>query len=274
MAREQWFIDGYELTQGTVRDVEYRTGLYGTPAPVGDNLTVPGVTGERWVPKVHGPGAFTLALWLGDRTSRQAVEALHADLLRAAARTRDRPLWTRVLADGTSRLCYAEVRSSLAADPVGQRAMRVSIECSVPEGYWHGIAVPTHTSVVGTGATGTDLTLTSHADSTAPLERLAAKVFGPITAPRVVDRTLGVDGPGWFYNGTIPNGAWLNVDADTWTVTSSGFVHDLGLLTTTAARWLQVGPAKPGGTPKVALRGSALGAATKLTITGRSAYLC
>ncbi len=62
MPRERWTVDGYDLTQGTDRDVEYRAGLYRSPAAEGEDGEVSNRTGRIWRPKTHGPGTFTLGM--------------------------------------------------------------------------------------------------------------------------------------------------------------------------------------------------------------------
>jgi hypothetical protein len=270
--RERWLVDGYELTDGAVRDVETRDGLYASAPVVGGNAVIPHRTGEVWRRKVHGPGGFSLNLWLGDRTSRAAVEALWDNLLRAVTPLHRLPKYERLTDAGEWRECYGEVVSALEPKAIGQRGIRIGIEVRVPAGYWRSQTIYTHATAAG-AALPKALPLTDLAPSTAPMEQLISRVDGPINDPLVIDRTDGVDGEWWLYTGNIPTGQWLIVDSGTYAMSGGGgFVPDESRLTYNGPRPLVVPAAKPGGVPAVELRGNNGGAGTKLTVTGRRSY--
>ncbi|MFJ6770163.1 hypothetical protein ACIQOV_04145, partial [Kitasatospora sp. NPDC091257] len=234
MARERWLVDGYDLTDGLVRDVEYRAGLTGTPAVVGANATVPNKIGELWRPKHHGPGKFTLALWLAPTSGGwQDVEAAWEDLLRAVVRPHRLLTFERHTAAGQVRRCEGEVLSALTPTPLGQSGMRISLEVNVPAGYWVSADTSIQASTVG-AAVPQDLALTAFADATATMEQLSYLLTGPITAPTVTDTTDGTGGDSFTYTGQIGAGQTLTVDAATWQLTGSGgLVPDPGRLTNT-----------------------------------------
>ncbi|MEV7926096.1 hypothetical protein [Kitasatospora sp. NPDC088779] len=276
MARERWLVDGYDLTDGLVRDVEYRAGLTATPVVVGANATVPNRIGELWRPKHFGPGKFTLALWLAPQSGGwQDVEAAWEDLLRMVARPHRLLTFERRTAAGQVRRCEGEVLSALTPTPLGQSGMRISLEVTVPAGYWVSADTSTQTSTAG-AAVPQDLALTAFADATAPMEQLAYLITGPITAPTVTDTTDGTgrDGDSFTYTGQIPAGQALTVDAATWQLTGSGgLVPDPGRLTLTGPAVLRLAPGRPGSPPSVRLAGTNTGVNTQLAVTGRRAYL-
>ncbi|MGW3181648.1 hypothetical protein ACWDD9_20470 [Kitasatospora sp. NPDC001119] len=274
MARERWLVDGYDLTDGLVRDVEYRAGLTGTPAVIGANATVPNKTGELWRPKHHGPGKFTLALWLAPTTGGwQDVEAAWEDLLRVVARPHRLLTFERHTAAGQIRRCEGEVLSALTPAPLGQSGMRISLEVNVPAGYWASADTSTHAT--GPGApVPQDLVLTEFADATAPMEQLAYLLTGPITAPTVTDTTDATGGDSFTYTGQIGAGQSLTVDAATWQLTGTGgLVPDPGRLTNTGPAFLRLAPGRPGKPPSVRLNGTNTGPTTRLAVTGHRAYL-
>ena len=279
MARETWTVDGYTLTQGTYRDVEYRAGLYGTPEPVGANATVANRTGEVWRPKRHGPGAFTLNLWLGATTTRAGVEAAYDELLRVLTPVHRLCRFTRTLASGEVRRCDGELVAALGPEPIGQRGMRISAEIRVPDGYWEAVTAITATSTVGVGLTR-DLALTGFAGATAPMERLTYRITGPGSGPIVSVREADADGTvgdieAFFYAATLTAGQVLVVNADTWALSGEGgLVPDPGLLSYTGGRYLSVPPARYGAVPTVRLAlSSGSGATTSLAVTGRPTFL-
>ncbi|MGW4694866.1 hypothetical protein ACWEO1_21110 [Kitasatospora cineracea] len=274
MAFERWLVDGYDLTDGLVRDVEYRAGLTATPAVVGANATVPNRIGELWRPKHHGPGKFTLALWLAPAGGRwQDVEAAWEDLLRAVARPHRLLTFERHTAAGQVRRCQGEVLSALTPTPLGQDGMRISLEVNVPSGYWESADTSFEATAPG-APLPQDLDLEPFADATAPMENLAYRITGPITAPTVTDTTDGTGGDSFTYTGQITAGQALTVDAATWQLTGSGgLVPDPGRLTNTGPAFLRLAPGLPGTAPSVRLTGTNPGPTTQLAVTGRRAYL-
>ncbi|MFJ8043788.1 hypothetical protein ACIRBX_25130 [Kitasatospora sp. NPDC096147] len=274
MARERWLVDGYELTEGLVRDVEYRAGLIATPPVIGANATVPNRVGELWRPKHHGPGKFTLALWLAPRTGGwQQVEAAWEDLLRVLARPHRLLTFERHTAAGQIRRCQGEVLSSLAPTPLGQSGMRLGVEVTIPSGYWEGTATVTNSSPAGT-ALPHALALAAFADATAPMENLAYRIDGPITAPTVTDTTDGPGGDSFTYTGQITAGQSLTVDSATWQLSGTGGLQpDPARLSLTGPAVLRLAPGRPSSPPSVRLSGTNGGPGTALTVTGRPAYL-
>lgn len=277
MARERWYVGGYELTQGVVRDVEYRNGLYVAPQQVGDNAAIPGQTGELWRAKKHGAGRFVLSMWLDDGAAgagRVGTEANYDELLRGLFRPWQLVTFQRYLASGEVRQCKGEVVSDLAPDAVGQLAMRYAVEVHVPGAYWEAVADVSDASTTG-GTLPQTLTLGSFALATAPMEELLYKIDGPISNPTVVDVTDGVDGWSWTYSGTVPSGQSISVDAKIWAVTGGGgFTVNHGAYAyTDTGRFMTVVPGAPGLFPTVQLRGTGGGGNTRLTVTGRPKFL-
>jgi hypothetical protein len=272
--REDWWVDDWLLTDGWLRDVEMRSGLYRSPAKRGQNGQVANRTGQLWAPKQFDQGTFTLNIWLGDDT-RSLVEQWWDLFLRAVTPGHRLQRYRRTLAGGGARYCYGEVIAAIEPTPIGNLGIRAAIEVQVPDGVWWDDAGPvTDATVAGPGLPQA-LALTSFAAVTAPQERLTTQVDGPINNPLVIATTDG-DGDWWTYDGAIPAGESIVVGggSDGWGATGlGGFVPNLGHLRYSGARYHNVPPARPGNTPSLQLRGTGGGATTKLTVTGTPAWL-
>lgn len=271
MAREEWWADGWEITQGLVRDVEKRDGLYRTAAKRGGNVTIAAQHGDLWRPKKNGPGTFVLSLWLGGST-RAEVEGYWDTLIRAVTPGHRLVRYQRRTASGEWREAWGEVVSAMEPTPHGQVLMRASVEVTIPAGRWQR-QTDASAALPGTGA----LTLGTFADSTAPLDDLTYRITGPITNPTVQDTTdvaLGTLGDSFTWTGVIGAGQTLVVDSGKWTVTGEGglSVPHVGPLSYTGDRFLTVPVAPPNGVPQVQMTGFNVGAGAGLTVTGRPAY--
>lgn len=275
MARERWTVDGYEITEGVVRDVEYRAGLYRTPQVDGTDGEVSNRTGRLWRPKVHGPGSFTLAVWLGS-TSRAVWEPAWDELLRAFVHPHRLSTYERTLADGTIRRCQGDVVASIDPQPSGSLMVRAGIEVAVPAGYWEGTVARTAGGAftVAAASASIDVVLTPYARSTAAMEYLTYRITGPGASVRVADWTDGVEGDFLLYAATVAAGQVLVINSGTWAVTGEGgLVPNQAALQYSGRRFLPVAAARPGQTPKVRITASNVTTATRLDVLGRDAYL-
>ena len=169
MARETIAFDGWELTEGTVRNWEIRDGFDDVAAMVGDNLTVANRSGEVWRPKTLGAGKFTVQLWLAGKTISQAQDAWRT-LLRATVRPHRLVRVTRTMASGEVVYCDAEVTGGVSPTHLGQTGYRASITFTVPSGIWRSDVVYEHKTPVG-AKLNQGLYLDNLAPSTAPLEK-------------------------------------------------------------------------------------------------------
>lgn len=275
LAREDWWVDDWMLTDGWLRDVEMRSGLYRSAAKRGQNALVANRTGQLWVPKTFDQGSFTLNLWLGDDTRGQ-VEEWWDLFLRAVAPGHRLQRYRRTLAGGGSRYADGEVVSVIEPTPIGSLGIRCAVEVQVPDGVWWDYGGPVTDATAAGAALPKHLDLTQFALVTAPQERLVCQVDGPIQNPLVVSRTDGVDGEWWTYDGVIPTGQSIVVGggADGWSLTGlGGFAPDPAKLRYSGPRYLVVPPAQPGDVPAVELRGTGGGAGTRLTVTGTPCWL-
>jgi hypothetical protein len=272
--RERWFAGSYEFTEGDVRDVEYRTGLLGTPELRGDNAVVPNRTGQLWRPKMHGPGSFTLSIWLAGNSQSEAAQAWDA-LLRAVVQRRRLVTWQRVTADGETRQCQGEVIASMQPTALGQLGYRCAISVNVPGSYWFGTDLITYSTPTGTGATQRDLAMPDFQTSTAPLEGLTYKLDGQLVRPRLADVTLNGAGDSLLYDTTIGDATSATLDSSTWGLTGGGgHAANLQALSYTGQRYLALEPTEPGTIHTVRLSADTIGANGKLTVSGYRAYLC
>lgn len=271
--RERWFADGWEFTEGDIRDVEYRSGQLGAPAMRGSNAVVANRTGEQWRPKVHGPGSFTLEVWLG--TYQRQAQAMWDELLRAVVQPHRLVTWRRITAAGETRFCEGEVTAALQPTYVGQSAYRASIEVSVPRGYWRGDTEFTQATALTGPAGYRDLALTEFATSTAPLEELRLRLDGQLVNPRVQDLTDRGRGEELLYAQTIPNGQALALDCADWSAAGAGgLVPVPAAINYTGDRFLTVAATPPGVVPTLRLAADTIGAAGRLTVSGSRSYLC
>jgi hypothetical protein len=266
--RETWTFDGWNLTDGSVRDLETRDGLYATPNMVGANAVVAGRHGEVWRPKTYGPGTFTVNAWIGAQGDRAAFEALFSDLLRVVAHPERLILVQHTLASGETRECYAEVIGTFAPTSIGQQAARFAITFNVPAGFWRTTASYTDTKTALT--TGMSIPLTNLTGSTAPMADLVYKFTGPQSNPLL---TVPDTGDTLGYTGTIPAGASLTVDSSAWSVTGAGFTPTVAAVTHTDSVFLSVPVAKPGTTAALTYTGTGLTSASAVSITGRRSHL-
>lgn len=269
--REDWWADAWQVTDGQVRDVEYRAGLYRVPGKKGDNPDVANRRGLLWRPKPGDIGGFTLNVWLGD-VSRALVEDWWDLFIRAVAPGHRLVRYRRTLAGGGSRYCDGEVVAAFEPAPVGNLGIRSSIEVSIPDGTWYDYAG------VETQAATPDATLPKRlvlggrfAGVTIEQHGLTATIDGPANNPLVVDVTDGVDRSWFAYDGVIAVGQSLVVDSATWEITGTGgLVADPAKLRYNEGRYLIVVPPPPGVSPQVELRadGGTGGPTTNLTIAG------
>lgn len=273
MIRERWFADAWEFTEGDIRDVEYRSGQLGTPAMRGNNAEVANRTGEVWRPKVHGPGSFTLEVWLG--TYQRQAQALWDELLRAVVQPHRLVTYRRITAAGEARTCQGEVTGKLQPTAIGQNGYRASIEVAVPAGYWRGEQLVTATSPLAGAATSREFDLPGLASSTAPLDDLTVELAGRLVNPRLIDITPSGRGDELLYAKEIPAGKGLSLDCGDWTVTPvGGWDLDSEALNYTGDRFLQLAATPPGGVHRLRLQASTIGDGAAATVSGYRSYLC
>lgn len=275
MARERWWADGFELTDGWYRDVEVRDGLL-TPASGSQQVQDTYVVGRHGVldglRRTFDAGSFVVQMWLLDK---KFLDPQWQDLLRAVMPQHRLVHWERMLYDGSMRECWGRVPSApqqVAA--LGNQGVRVSFEVHVPRAFWQDEDVTTDQTAAGAALTQT-LDLASKAPSSAPMADLVYTIIGPVTNPVVTCTHDPVINDSFTFQGAVPAGASLTIDAGTWEITAAGMaVPTLDAFQWTGYRALEVPPALPGGgAPQVQLAGSGGGADTQLVVAGRNKYL-
>lgn len=261
MAREQLWINGYNLMDGQFRDTEVVS--FRSPAPVGENPTVAGRTGAIYRRKRHGPGGFRVNMWLGDQSAAlEEVRGMWDDLLRMVNQPNNLATVTWVLSDGSTRTCYAENVGEIEPAALGVKGVRAQLEFSIPDAYWWGA----DGSASGTGASGT-VDLVWQQPASAPLEHLVYTLTGPFTSMTV---TAPSTGDSFTYAASVSGGQSVVVDAAAGTVTGSGV--DPRKLSYNADRILTVVPGAPGTTPQVQWSTAGGSGATGLQVAGKVAY--
>lgn len=271
--RERWYFDGWELTVGGgIRDWESRDGTDVVGAFVGDNHTVANRSGEMWRPKTMGPGEFTINVWVAGADRATALKN-YRELIRAVARPYRMIRVARWLTDGERIFCDAELVGGIKPTMLGERGFKASMQFKVPGGVWQSDAWFTHRTASGSSLPKT-LALTDLEPSTAPMEVLKYTIKGPITNPKLVDMTPGGFADTVVYQGTVPSGQSLVIDAGTWGTAGSTFTVNAAALIPTGRRLMTISHAQPGDVPTVQLQGSGGGSTTQLVVEGRRNYLC
>lgn len=271
--RERWYADEWEFTEGDIRDVEYRSGQLVAPAKKGSNAAVANRPGEVWRPKQHGPGTFTLEVWLG--TYQREAQRLWDELLRAVDSPHRLVSWRRITADGETRSCEGEVTGALEPTAVGQNGYRASVEVTVPGSYWRGEQLFTVASPAD-GAVGVrEFDLSPFAPSTAPLDSLTLVLAGQLVNPRVADITPRGRGDELTYAGEIPATHFLTLGNGDWSATpSAGWAYSAEALNYTGDRFLQLAATPPGGVQRLRLTADTIGVGAGVTVSGYRSYLC
>ena len=267
--REQWFIDGFQLTDGRARDIESRDGLYGTNGLVGENTKVAGRRGAVWRPKVFDEASLTLTGWAGGETDRSEFEDLWDELVSVIARSERTLLLQHVNARGDTRVASGEVVAAVAPRPVGSLAARFDIGVNIPDGVWRSDADVTSSHY--SPGTGDTFTLTPFAGSTAPLDEHRLVFTGPVNDP-------GLSCPGAppyvIYHGSVAAGQSLTIDCSTWTVSGSGGMSPTGDRVESGGydSFLSIPHGVQLAAPTVTFTGTGTTSASRVDVIGRRMY--
>ncbi len=278
MMLENWYADGYLLTNCGVRDIVYGSSVYTGAGKRGDNTTVAQRNGDIWRPKMYESSKFTLNMYVYSPRGQEFALDAYRELLRVMTRQDGLVEFMRVWDDGSRRYrCFGEVLQSVAPTNLGPRGFRMGFEVNVPGAFWESVDAVVHTYQDSPVLPQT-VTLTNHADSTAPIDDMRFVVTGPITNPGVeLVRTGTTQVEQWSYSGVVAAGQTLTVDAGTWAVTGTGgLIVDQARISYTGNRYLTVQPHRPNDivqAPQVRLTGSSGTSATRLSTVARSKVL-
>lgn len=173
------------------------------------------------------------------------------------------------LADSSVRQCFAECTSVLNFTTQGYSPLgKVQVTLDIPSGYWQDVS---DTVMAKDTNTATNRTFAS-TGATAPLDDALYTITGPVTNPRITD----VIGGGYVqYNGTVASGQTLIINANTFTVTATGFTPNLAnlVLVGTGGRLMRLIPSTATGQYTWQLTGSTMTAGTTgLAITGKRKF--
>jgi len=276
MARELWYADGYLLSNREVRDVSYDSTIFDTPGKRGDNSVIAQNHGEIWRPKFYTANSFTLNMWTFNRVSQATAIDLYRELIRVVNRTNELVTYERKWDDNSRAYrCQGEVITAVSPAFTSNRSYRFGIEVVVPGAFWEASGASTHSTPASATLPQT-LTLTNHADSTAPMSDFTYTIVGPVTNPRVETMKSGaVTGVYVQYNGTVGAGQSLVINANTWAVTGTGgLTVNESLLDYNSGRYLTIQARMYTETaPQLRFTGSNAAATTQLSVTGRSKVL-
>jgi hypothetical protein len=269
MATEDWYADGYLLTDGSVRNVEYRKGLGYSPGKTGSNIRTPGWDGIQYVPKSFEQGSFVLNMWLtGD--SQSAVYAAYERLLLAVSKKHRLVRYERVTADGVRRECYGEVVQAIEPDWLAQNSMRLSIEVAVPGAFWQdSLECNTGALPLSGLQSNSYMNLSAFAGASAPMGDLVYTVTGPISNIFLIDVASGE----WnAWTGSIPGATHLTVDCAAGVITSPGGAP-LDQFFYSGWRFLDLMPDDAGAAPALVMQWDTVGAGASLRVQGRRKYI-
>lgn len=267
MAKTRWFLRGWELTTGSVRDVESRAGWESLSPGQGENVTIPNRGGYVFRPKRISAGKFSLSFWLAGADETDLL-SLWGQIIQAAAPLETLTSVRRIDPDGTEWRCEAELTGTIAPTRVADRGLKAVLEFSIPSGQWESASAYSAQTAAG-GALPRDLSLPFLAGSSGQASTLYLEVHGPITNPVVADVTPYGSGHKVAYAGTIPTGGVLILDSANWYAGSTGFALNHAALQPTAGRYMLIDVPVPGTVPVLQLRGTGGGATTKLVVSGR-----
>lgn len=223
---EQWRFRGVDLSTWAymVRSVD---GVDEFPALRGENVLVPAIAGRRYAAKVDDQRRLALALWvqpvdaagvlIEPTNARQARANL--DALYAVLGLRSQGDLVRVMPDASERTASAEVVAvNDIEDEFGHEGIGLVADFLLPDPYFYGAGV---TEMQAIAASPTDMTITNA--GSAATNRLVLTFTGPITNPRLANRTL--DAAGGFYVEALVSvaaGTDLVIDCGAWTAANDG----------------------------------------------------
>lgn len=282
---DQYFIDAISLRSYAVR-IETAEGLLDTPAPVGDNVTLPGRDGELQVfgdfgqpRRADSLGRITFDLWLkgldpatglvpGGSSTQEEWFARWDDVVRRFFRRR--VVIDHARPDGTIRRAFAHFMPGESITPSRSPSSpwfgRFRAVFAIPGAHW------TDLTPVTTGAqalvTNGFLDLSVFTGATAACTELQV-VFGPGNNPRLSTSTGHI---GW--NGVIVAGRQLGID------TATGFTHQAGgaswipgfdgLTYSPGPRLFEIDPSEPLGAIFTHTTGA--GQTMNVTVSGKRRY--
>lgn len=257
---EVWKVDGYLLTEGAVRKVALRSGLYGTPGIVTQDTRIAGRHGRLPGRRQLDEGAFSLKVQLL-ASSTTALETARDSLLKRMIRTDRLVKFEHTLNGGSTRECLGYVADRAQPVPFGPTGEIWQFAVVVPSGRWRspGNVSDQYLAVPADGR----IALPAFASATAPMDDLAVQFQGPITNPRAVDARSG---RGFTYRVVIPLGGGGSVNAGTWQV-------DAALLDYDGPTFFELTPGDETGPPAIIVTGSNMTAETRVRVIGRLGFL-
>lgn len=270
-------VDGVRLDT-LAKNVETLAGRFIVPGLRTPNVAIPGEDGELHVPlKVREPGVIGLSMWVrgcdddGLVPTNDATEFFKNMDALVNLFTKDTGLLTldQLHPDGSTRRATAQVMSAFDFSVLGgpnERHARFAVELRIPKAFWEDTAATVNATAAG-ASLPKNLILATLAGATAPMKDLVLTVTGPITNPRITENATGI----WVqYSGVLANGTSLVIDCGAWTAVI-GVNSVLGSLTHGGHQRFLVAYPTTGG-PSLTLSGSAGGAATSLSVSGRRKF--
>lgn len=260
------------------KNITSLTGRLRAPAHRTDNIAVPGMHGELWVPnKKFGANTITLPMWVQGcdddgaipqgSSKRREFFARVDELVGLFKGTKELldVRWT--LPDGSVRQCWAEATDVFDFTTDSEAKAAVGVVLTVPGAFWQDVNEISQT-FAGAGAS---VKPTKFAGGSAPIDDMIYEFTGPWDGPGIHFQ----DGSWFLYSDTIPAGQGLTIDCGEWELTGTGgFVPNYSKLTHDGedSSWGSL-PAMPAAAPSITLDGTGRTGASQVVFRGRRKYL-
>jgi hypothetical protein len=276
---EIWTVDGYNLSS-YAHDIQVWDGLDLTPDIKGSDTDIPQRHGllpgvnyfteaHKAVSMVVNTADYVTGIEPTDVRQKRANFDYNLDQLVKIFYRRKLLNVVRQMSNAEQRQAYCKCVAGIQPVTLGIAGAQVTFDLMLPYSFWRDLNPTTQASAAGLAA-GAQVRFDLFDAATAPMTDLQYRIDGPITNPKVTCLETGA----WFQlTGTLATGQSVTFDASTMTVTpTGGFVVDMAMVTHGGdPRWLSMVPSIDGC--KLQLDGAGLGAATKLTVTGKRAFL-
>lgn len=208
-----WSANGVSL-QTFAKNIESLAGRFSPPPLRGDDITIPFMPGDRWVPKVAGSRVIPLAMWVRGWDDNGGRSADSQQKFLDNWRYLRNVLWTpgkqialqkRFYIDGVMRTAtaMAEFNGGLEPSMIGSNAAKFVVDLKLADPYFYDDIETTKTLVTGSNT----MIVPGDADT----RNIMVSFDGSRTNPKIVNTTLNPD-VSLEYRGGISSGSSVSVN--------------------------------------------------------------